>query len=323
MGQGTKNGYAEVVKRTQGRYEMLHEMRAVGATLTGGAGCPTSPFLARFLGDDRVLGPDFHLVYCDLLVSFPGAVDQSWHTDGGHRPGSTEHHPAHVLNCFIALDNIEVEMGPTEVRPGSQRLTRDIQRQMLLAVMRKRLRPRIRPAAALGDACIFDYRTLHRGIANDGARPRPVLGLVFARGWYKRDTINFPPRSVFDLTQPNSNATADDDEGEAWGGSLEEGAETGPGLASTDCVRARRQDPGICAEAVAQAAARVGLSIDPTSVRAALDAVATPALKSTLVDGVGVGGFKSLGSEGATEDIESLQRRATALAAWHDGSDGA
>eukprot|EP00941_MAST-03F_sp_MAST-3F-sp1_P006202 g6202.t1 len=198
LGKGTKHGYAEVVKRTKGRFEMLYNMDALYKGKMGKV-LRTSDFLSNFLCSDNVLGDEYHLLYCDLLISFPGAVDQQWHTDGGHRPGTRDHLPAHVLNCFIALDDIAVEMGPTEIRPCSQKLTRDIKKQMLFALLRKQLRPRIRPSFSCGDACIFDYRTLHRGIANMSKKPRPVLGLVFARKWFQNDKINFPPRSIFDL----------------------------------------------------------------------------------------------------------------------------
>lgn len=151
---GTKHGYAEVVKRTTGRFELLYNMQDMYSSQLG-LGLRESVFLHQFLSSNNVLGDGYHLIYCDLLISFPGAVDQQWHTDGSHRPGARNHLPAHVLNCFVALDDIEIDMGPTEIRPMTHKLTRDIKKQMLLALLRKKLRPRIRPECQSGDAVIL------------------------------------------------------------------------------------------------------------------------------------------------------------------------
>ena len=148
----------------------------------------------------RVLGSDFHLVYADVLISFPGAADQQWHVDGPHRAGAQEHYPPDILNVFVALDDIDVSMGPTEIRPRhTHKLTRNIKKQVLGAILTKKLRPKVCSGCKCGDALVFDYRTLHRGVANLSSRPRPVLGLVFGRKEYEADKLNFPSRSVFDL----------------------------------------------------------------------------------------------------------------------------
>ena len=99
----------------------------------------------------------------------------------------------------MALDDIDVSMGPTEIRPGTHKLTRNIKKQVLGAILTKKLRPKVCSGCKCGDALVFDYRTLHRGVANLSSRPRPVLGLVFGRKEYEADKLNFPSRSVFDL----------------------------------------------------------------------------------------------------------------------------
>lgn len=192
LGKGTKHGFAEIVKRTKGRFEMLHGMREVYEKLLS-----NNANLNSFL--ERVLGQDFHLVYADVLISFPGAADQQWHVDGPHRAGAQELYPPDILNVFVALDDIDVSMGPTEIRPGTHKLTRNIKKQVLGAILTKKLRPKVCSGCKCGDALVFDYRTLHRGVANLSSRPRPVLGLVFGRKEYEADKLNFPSRSVFDL----------------------------------------------------------------------------------------------------------------------------
>ena len=55
------------------------------------------------------------------------------------------------MNVFIALDEITVEMGPTELRPASHFLTRDLKRQLMLAKIKKRLHPTVMPGFKPGD----------------------------------------------------------------------------------------------------------------------------------------------------------------------------
>ena len=58
---------------------------------------------------------------------------------------------------------------------------------------------RAAPRCELGDAVLFDYRTWHRGLANESDADRPVLYLVVARPWW-RDDRNDPtnnPASIF------------------------------------------------------------------------------------------------------------------------------
>jgi hypothetical protein len=95
---------------------------------------------------------------------------------------------------------------------------------MLAAKARKSLRPPVCAELKIGDALVFDYRILHRGMANVSdvdvdnddsqheridcnvssrrsnscGEDRPVLVLTFARRWFK-DVCNFPKRSMFSL----------------------------------------------------------------------------------------------------------------------------
>ena len=180
-------------------------------------------------------------------MSFPGSTEQQWHVDGDHL--SRERHlPCHAMNVFVALNDITVEMGPTELRPASQFLTRDLKRQLMLAKIKKRLHSTVMPGFKPGDvsshkqshatfetrhfwwpqeclclqACMFDYRTLHRGMPNNSSangegspqwedgllwgregaqewqgKARPMLELTFANSRYN-DLLNFPPKSIFD-----------------------------------------------------------------------------------------------------------------------------
>jgi len=175
---------------------------------------------------------DYYICNLSLLVATPGCPTQSWHADGGHT-SLTKHEPCHVFNVFIPLVDVPLSMGPTELRPGTHYHTRNLASMMLVAKARKTLRSPVTPELQMGDALLFDYRTLHRGRANmsdvdnissanndddvdgendakestategegnandDGCgRHRPVLVITFARRWFV-DVCNFPKRSIF------------------------------------------------------------------------------------------------------------------------------
>jgi len=108
---------------------------------------------------------DYHICNLSLLVATPGCPTQSWHADGGHT-SLTKHEPCHVFNVFIPLVDVPLSMGPTELRPGTHYHTRNLTSMMLLAKARKTLQSPVTPELQMGDALLFDYRTLHRGRAN-------------------------------------------------------------------------------------------------------------------------------------------------------------
>ena len=193
--QGTKGGFAEVVQRSKGRYEMNYGMTE---GVFADAAFVENAWLDAFVSE--VVGDDWELNRRSLLISFPGAEGQQWHVDGDHLV-KREHAPAHAINAFVALGDITIDMGPTELRPASHFLTRNLFKMMMLARARKQLHTPVKPTARSGDAVIFDYRTLHRGTANNSDRPRAMLELVFFRKGYA-DLLNFPKRSVMDPPVP-------------------------------------------------------------------------------------------------------------------------
>ena len=56
--------------------------------------------------------------------------------------------------------------------------------------------PSVALAGARSDAIVFDYRVVHRGMANEASAARPVLYLTFCRSWF-RDQQNFPDERLF------------------------------------------------------------------------------------------------------------------------------
>lgn len=196
LGRGTPSGYRELVARAPGRYDMLHGTDAAPFTDPGIRDNPRWMPLVR-----RLLGADATLLFCGLLMTRGGASDQPWHTDGEHLFGpEVPTLPAHCLNVFLPLVDVTADNGGTEFCPGSHFLTAgvpEIYEQSPEHV--ERIGWRGRPLALeipAGSAVVFDYRLLHRGLANRTDRSRPILYLTFAAPWF-RDLHNFPERRLF------------------------------------------------------------------------------------------------------------------------------
>ena len=62
---------------------------------------------------------------------------QAWHSDGPHL-SATADLPCHCLNVFVPLVDVTACNGPTEIRPGSVSMTRNLKVEMLKAMVGKR-----------------------------------------------------------------------------------------------------------------------------------------------------------------------------------------
>lgn len=125
LGLGAKNGFKELVMRSPGRYELslldcldqVPDIKKIVAAL--------EPLLPKCLGGGYKSTLPLKLCHLSLLVSTPGSTDQGWHADGGHA-SLQQHLPCHCANVFIPLHDLPEEMGPTEFRPESHYLTRNL-----------------------------------------------------------------------------------------------------------------------------------------------------------------------------------------------------
>jgi hypothetical protein len=205
LGHGAKHGFREIVMRSPGRYElsllgMINNDDKASLPEIQSLLQPLETLLSKLLNntDDTTsrLLADLKLCHLSLLSSAPGSTDQGWHADGGH-VNIQKHLPCHCYNIFLPLQDIPLEMGPTEFRPGGHFLTRNLGPMMLAAKCRKTLRPPVWPALELGDLAIFDYRVLHRGRANKTSTTRDVLVLTYCEPWFE-DILNFPKRSMME-----------------------------------------------------------------------------------------------------------------------------
>jgi ectoine hydroxylase-related dioxygenase (phytanoyl-CoA dioxygenase family) len=145
------------------------------------------------------LGPDARPSFCGVVFSRPGSPAQQWHIDSPHE--AAEDRPAHAVNVLLALADIPLAAGPTEVARGTHLLTNHLQRPWLdrdsllyqsttevtPAVLRHNGQdgsaaehPDVQAMAA-GDCLIFDDRILHRGLANASERERWVAYFSYLR----------------------------------------------------------------------------------------------------------------------------------------------
>jgi hypothetical protein len=205
LGLGVKYGFREIVMRSPGRYE-ISLLYSTAPDCLESLKQILSPVVFTLL--EAKDWNELSICNLSLVISTPGSTEQSWHADGGH-VNLQRHLPCHVMNIFVPLHDLTLAMGPTELRPGTHYHTRNLAPMMLAAACRKTLRRPVAPILATGDVLIFDYRVLHRGLANKTMQNRSFLVLTVAKPWFK-DILNFPKRSLDDPATGNDDADAED-----------------------------------------------------------------------------------------------------------------
>ena len=139
------------------------------------------PLVLRLMSS--LLGPDFLIGSITLVVSRPGASAQHLHADHPplypHAAGGAWL-PPHAVTLLVPLVATDDEVGGTELFKGSHRGGGDPH-----GLQGGQTHP-----LPLGGGLLFDYRLLHRGLANRSGRDRPVLSIVYQRSWF-RDAVNF------------------------------------------------------------------------------------------------------------------------------------
>jgi hypothetical protein len=218
IGIGSRDGYRELVQRSPGRFDVpMQERDLLPIWGSHGSLAPGVPWLEAVRA---VLGPDARPSFCGVVFSRPGSPAQQWHIDSPHEAAAAR--PAHAVNVLLALADIPLAAGPTEVARGTHWLTNhllrpELDRDDLLYQTGTEITPAMlrqaetagleatEPAAqamAAGDCLMFDDRILHRGLANASPherwvayfsylRPRPGLAEI-------ADTHFEATRSLFD-----------------------------------------------------------------------------------------------------------------------------
>ena len=128
-------------------------------------------------------------LFSGCVLSMSGAPAQ-W----PHRDGTDDG----MFNCFVPLVPLaEISAGPTEFALGTH-VGEPLPPRSVYDVTTSAGPPRVTSSPlAAGDLVLFDYRVLHRGLANTCERPRPVFYLALGKAG-RLDTSNFPATQLAD-----------------------------------------------------------------------------------------------------------------------------
>lgn len=205
IGIGSRDGYHELVQRSPGRFDVpMSEADLVPIWGPQGSLAPEVPWLGLVR---TALGAEALPSFCGVVFSRPGSPAQQWHIDSPHE--AMESRPAHAVNVLVALADVPLAAGPTEVARGTHLLTNHwarpwLDREDLLYQTASEITPAVleRPAAqepscaarpdvraehsdveamAAGDCLIFDDRILHRGLANTSQQERWLAYFSYLR----------------------------------------------------------------------------------------------------------------------------------------------
>jgi len=204
IGIGSAAGYHEIVQRSPGRWDLPISPAQFGICVKQ---VPWWPLVAMVLGDDAEHS------FSGIVFSDPGSPAQCWHIDSPHLDAA--HLKPHALNVLVALDDVSMDMGPTEMAVASHLLTNHHRNRALvrdeLVYQHARTSPELlvegardcvpeRRVSALtaGSCLVFDDRIMHRGLANNSSQRRFVAYFSYRRKAYLENTHFESQRSVFE-----------------------------------------------------------------------------------------------------------------------------
>lgn len=204
IGIGSAAGYEELVQRSLGRWDVPITPQQFGLE---DCEFPWSGLVAA------VLGADAEHSFSGVVFSDPGSPAQYWHTDSPHI--AAEHMAPHAINVLVALHDVSMDMGPTEIARGSHFLTNHLSNTSLVAeeliyqhestspelLVKDTHNPLpenyVNPLAA-GSCIVFDDRVMHRGLGNRSDRKRQMAYFSYRKKGYTENTHFESQRSVFD-----------------------------------------------------------------------------------------------------------------------------
>ena len=212
MKVGQEHGFKEIVLRAPGRYDMQWKIDGNPHFLDNDKVLSTfMPFVREILGGEKMTVMNFN----GCLFSLPGAKEQLWHIDGEHlftsepaftpcgkqevdffsRDRTDSILPAHCLNIFVPLVDVESDNGGTEFCLGSHFHTKFFSDEIIWQNSQWKDRIGFKgDVLALkvnaGEVLAFDYRVLHRALEHNGREIRPVLYYTFTKRWFS-DAMNF------------------------------------------------------------------------------------------------------------------------------------
>jgi len=241
MKVGNKFGFKEMVLRAPGRFDM--QWRIDGEEHFMDPQNVLSkflPFVHEVFGGEKMTSLNFN----GCLMSLPGAKEQLWHIDGEHLYTSEENVrcygdnnvtffdrekderkdnsilPAHCLNIFIPLVDVESNNGGTEFCLGSHFHTKFFSDDIVW--QDKTWKDRIgfkgdvmAVKVNAGEVLAFDYRVLHRALEHGGKEARPLLYYTFTKRWFS-DAMNFADLPSLKEADEKCLESVKDCDGQRW-----------------------------------------------------------------------------------------------------------
>ena len=170
--------FAEVVQRSAKRYDMKLTPEFAKAYRKVLHGRILSSLVAQ------ALGPGQHGAFQDgVVVSMPGAALQQRHADSPHLYDPKFHGwlPPFVCNAFVPLVDLTPTNGCTAFATGSHILAHSGWMSAPLPQWPQHYTQLNAPAGSL---ILFDCRTYHCGLPNEGDAARPIMYSLWAKNWY-------------------------------------------------------------------------------------------------------------------------------------------
>ncbi len=194
IGIGSAAGYKEICQRSKGRWDVPLDLDDFGIDYKKS---PWWPLVTKVLGEDAE--PCFQ----GIISSAPHTPAQEWHIDSPHL--TEEHQSAHVINVLVALEDIDLSMGPTEMAVGSHIYTNHLENPAIVIDKLVYQCSETTPATLLSDkrknefetwttemtagtCLLFDDRVLHRGQENSSNKYRHVAYFSYCKKGYDQNT---------------------------------------------------------------------------------------------------------------------------------------
>ena len=204
IGIGSAAGFDELVQRSPGRWDLPISPDEFGINEQQ---LPWWPFVARILGEDAEHS------FSGVVYSDPDTPAQEWHIDSPHE--SAEHLRPHAVNVLVALQDVSLDMGPTEIAVGSHKLTNHLANtllvrdelvyqyattgpEQLVEGTEATVPDRYVPEMPAGSFVVFDDRLMHRGLANRSVEKRYMAYFSYRKAGYTENTHFEAQRSVFE-----------------------------------------------------------------------------------------------------------------------------
>lgn len=185
--------FQEIGSRSGLRYDVRIDMKDDRWTLLRQVAEQTGPWL-HFIQD--IFGEGNWKVEANLIYSKPGAKNQVWHCDGGHLEQEADwdghgHAPPYALCVFLPLIDLNPRVGFTQFFLGSHKTSQLVG----FGPAAEWLAADFDGILEAGESVVYDYRLMHRGMANQ-EKLRPIIQLLYTKHFYI-ETKNYGSVSMY------------------------------------------------------------------------------------------------------------------------------